>query len=235
MLCEACSKLREKSDEGHWVGYSLDSQGHCVYWPGKCHVTVEWNVTFDTTVLIQQDVMAEGEQDAPGISQNPTPTPTASSPDTSSPDPLQGFEPETEGCGHCIRKPSAYVRDIQEGRGVSSTHRNDPALPHGLQQPSHASHHATMAILEDGMDDKQPPVEYAMIAAAHAVGRDPVSISDAKKHEDWPEWDLAVQRELAQHEQVGTWRLVKPPEDANIVGSRFVFHYKHDPDGNIAS
>ena len=131
-----------------------DSQGHRVYWPGKHRVTVEWNVMFDTTVLVQQDVMAEGEQDAPGISQNPTPAPTASFPNTSSLDPLQGFEPETEGCGHRIQKLSAYVCDIKEGWGVSSTHRNDPVLPHGLQQPSHASHHATMAILEDGTDDE---------------------------------------------------------------------------------
>ena len=74
-----------------------------------------------------------------------------------------------------------------------------------------------------------------MIAAAHTMGRDPISISDMKKCEDWPEWDLAIQCELAQHEQVGTWRLIKPPKDANIVSSCFVFHYKHDSDGNIAS
>ena len=74
-----------------------------------------------------------------------------------------------------------------------------------------------------------------MMAAVNIVGIDPLSTSDTKKYEDWPEWDLAIQRELAQHEQVGTWKLVKPPEDANIVGSRFVFHYKHDSDGNIAS
>ena len=222
-------------DKGHWVSYSPDSQGHHVYWPGKCHIMVEWNVTFDTTVLVQQDVMAEGEQDTPGIGQNSTPTPTAPSPNTSSPHLLQGFEPEAEGHGHHIQKPSAYVYDIQEGQGVSSTHRNDPALPHGLQQPSHTPHHATMTVLENGMDDEQLPIEYAMMAAVHAIGRDPVSISDVKKKKDWPEWDLAIQHELAQHEQVGTWRLIKPPEDANIVSSCFVFDYKHDLDGNITS
>ena len=155
VLHESHSKLDEKVDGGCWVGYSLDSQGHHMYWPGKCCIMVEWswNVTFDTTVLIQQDVMAEEEQDAPGIGQNPTLTPTAPSPNTLSPDLLQGFEPETEG----------------------------------------------------------------------------------HSHEDWPEWDLAIQHKLAQHEQVGTWRLVKPHEDANIVGSCFIFHYKHDSNGNITS
>ena len=151
-------------------------------WLGKHCITVERNITFDTTVLVQQDVMAEGKQDTPGIGQNPTPTPMAPSPDTSSPDLLWGFEPEAEGCGHHIWKLSAYVHDIQEGQGVSSTHRNDPVLPCRLQQPSHTLHHATMAILKDGTDNELSPIEYSMIAATHAMGRDPVSISDMKKN-----------------------------------------------------
>ena len=75
-----------------------------------------------------------------------------------------------------------------------------------------------------------------MMVAANAMGIDPMSISDMKKkHEDWLEWELAIQKELAQHKQVSTWKLVKPPENANIIGSHFVFHYKHNSDANIAS
>ena len=92
-----------------------------------------------------------------------------------------------------------------------------------------------MAILEDRMDDEHPTIKYTMMAATNVMGIDPISISDVKKCEDWPEWDLAIQCELAQHEQISTWKLVKPPEDANIVSSCFIFHYKHDLDGNVAS
>ena len=34
---------------------------------------------------------------------------------------------------------------------------------------------------------------------------------------------------------MGAWELVDPPKDANIIGSHFVFHYKHNAAGKIAS
>ena len=139
----------------------------------------------------QQGSIAKGEQNAPGVSQTPAqnsaPTHVTPLPNTFPPDPLQGFELQAEGHAHHIRKPSSYVHDIQEGQIISSTHQNDPALLHRPQQPSHTQHHATMAVLEDGMDDKQSPVTYAMMAAANIMGIDPVLISNVKKCEDWPE------------------------------------------------
>jgi len=56
-----------------------------------------------------------------------------------------------------------------------------------------------MVIPKDGTDYEQPSVEYAMMAAVKVIGIDPVSISNAKKCKDWPEWDLAIQCKLAQH------------------------------------
>jgi len=185
VLHKGHSKLDEKAEEGHWAGYSPDTQGHCIYWPCKCHVSVEQNVVFDTTVPVQRSVV-EVEQNTPNINQtstqNPTPTRTAPPPNVAPPDPLQGFEPEAQGCGKCLKKLSAYVRDIQEGRGVSSTHSSNTMLPHGPQQPSNTSHHATTAILEDRMDDEHPTIEYAMMAATNIMGIDPILISDAKKN-----------------------------------------------------
>ena len=40
-----------------------------------------------------------------------------------------------------------------------------------------------------------------MMAAINVMGIDPMSVSDAKKCEDWLECDLTIQCELAQHEQ----------------------------------
>ena len=33
ILCKGCSKFKSRADEACWVGYSLDSKGHRVYWP----------------------------------------------------------------------------------------------------------------------------------------------------------------------------------------------------------
>src|SRR5882724_7907164 len=129
--------------------------------------------------------MAKGEQNAPGISQtadNPAPNHAAPPPNVCSPDPLQGFKPEAEGHVQHVRKPSAYVHNKHEGWGVSSTHLNDPTLPHGLQQTNNTPHHATTAILKDRMDDEHPTIEYAMMAAENVMRTNTVSISNAKKH-----------------------------------------------------
>jgi len=91
VICKGCSKLDEKAEEGHWVRYSADTQGHRTYWLGKHHVSVEWNVMFDTTVPVKKHSMAKGEQNALGIGQtadNSAPNHTAPPPNVPSPDPL---------------------------------------------------------------------------------------------------------------------------------------------------
>jgi hypothetical protein len=47
VLKQDARKLDAKADEGHWVGYSNESQGHRTYWPGQRCITVERNVTFN--------------------------------------------------------------------------------------------------------------------------------------------------------------------------------------------
>ncbi|KAF8584012.1 hypothetical protein K439DRAFT_1347101 [Ramaria rubella] len=59
VLKKGRGKLDAKADEGRWMGYSSDMKGHCIYWPGKCHITVECNLTFEsgmTTVPIETGI-----------------------------------------------------------------------------------------------------------------------------------------------------------------------------------
>ena len=92
-----------------------------------------------------------------------------------------------------------------------------------------------MLVLADEDNESDCPFEFAMAAAVHATRYDLENITQAKWLDDWPEWDKSIQHELDQHEKMCTWELVKPPDKVNIVGSWFVFHYKHDADGNISS
>ena len=133
----------------------------------------------------------------------------------------------------CMKKPSAYVCDLQQGVGVASTHPSDPPLPCGIQPPSDDHGSATLALAEEGNESNT--FEFAMAAAVQAVGNDPVNIAQAKQLDDWPDWDKSIQNELDQHEKMRTWELVEPPNGVNIIGSCFVFHYKHDASGKIAS
>ena len=77
-----------------------------------------------------------------------------------------------------------------------------------------------------------PPFEFAM-AVAVTLSDDPQSVEEVKKLTDWPKWEASMKLEIAQHNEIGTWKLVQPPCDINIVGCCWVFHYKHDASGNV--
>jgi Reverse transcriptase (RNA-dependent DNA polymerase) len=78
------------------------------------------------------------------------------------------------------------------------------------------------------------PFKYLMVAAVCNTGLNLTSLSDAQSRDDWPQWDASIKRELDQHPTLRMWDLVEPPDGANIVGSRLVFHYKHDASSNVA-
>ena len=61
----------------------------------------------------------------------------------------------------------------------------------------------------------------------------PTSLTKAKWHPDWPQWEHSIHEELATLEKAGTWDLVEPPTGANIVGSKWVFCAKKDAAGNV--
>ena len=74
-----------------------------------------------------------------------------------------------------------------------------------------------------------------MATAVQVMGNDPVSIQAAKGQADWPEWDTSIWCELSQLDCMDIWRLVELPDHVNIVGSKFILHYKHNAARNIAS
>ena len=62
---------------------------------------------------------------------------------------------------------------------------------------------------------------------------EPRSLAEAKRGGDWPLWEKAIHEELAMLKAAGTWELVKRPEGANVVGSKWVFRAKKDAAGKI--
>jgi hypothetical protein len=66
--------------------------------------------------------------------------------------------------------------------------------------------------------------EHTMMAEiSNAEALEPQSLAEAKGHPDWPLWEKAIYEELATLKEMGTYELIKPPADANIVGSKWVF------------
>jgi len=55
------------------------------------------------------------------------------------------------------------------------------------------------------------------------VGDELTSLNKAKISADWPEWEKAMQAELKQLHQMGTWELVDKPPDAVPILNKWVF------------
>lgn len=280
VLKEDHGKLEAKADKGHWVGYSRDSKSHHVYWPGKHRVTDERNLQFKESVTVPSTNMPKDDQahDKPtqhsskDLKRDEEDAPQAEDPETqpqhdSSPphmpynDPLEGFEPpgpthesQQEGCGHRLWKPSAYVRDIAQGQGMSTGRTDAPAYPKGMQIPSQIPGPPSTSAAASGMcqtlallaledpdtedvepeGEMRPWLDFAAIGTEER-GSNPETIEKARKLGDWPKWDALIRKELDQHERMGTWILVEPLPNANIVGSRMVLRYKRNTTGHVAS
>ena len=54
------------------------------------------------------------------------------------------------------------------------------------------------------------------------------SLKDAQNSPDWPEWEKAIQSELAQLNQMGTWRLVKKLLNAILIANKWTFVKKRN-------
>jgi len=57
-------------------------------------------------------------------------------------------------------------------------------------------------------------------------GDDCHSLKEARESPDWPEWEKAIQTELEQLRQMGTWKLVDKPVGAMPIANKWVFTKK---------
>ncbi|SRR5712671_6938877 len=59
------------------------------------------------------------------------------------------------------------------------------------------------------------------------------TFNQVKRSPEWPEWEKAIQSELAQLWQKGTWKLVEKPKDARPISNKWVLIKKQDKEGNL--
>ena len=191
-------------------------------------VTVEHNVYFDESATVDH---LEGEdlvivKVPPAAPAPPTPTPVVS---VACPPPPPPFNDPP--CQQCIWKPS------QRGIGVTSNCQMDPKLTQGIQAPTLPTVDepapAIMGPTElkgEGISEQIKAVlEYELLdldkelvmltKTAEAEVLEPSSLTEAKCHPDWPDWEQALAENLSTLHEAGTWELVEPLPGVNIIGS----------------
>ena len=156
--------------------------------------------------------------------------------------PIPAPDPITASCLKQIRQPSQRVLDIINGKAL------DPAPLRGVQLPNLVAENPkpdsgptvfegegtadhTLAVVDYDDDNELALQMQENIAEAEAL--EPTSLTEAKRHPDWPQWEQGIREELAMLDKAGTWELVDPPAGANIVGSKWVFCAKKDAVGNV--
>ena len=226
---EKGDKLSGRVRKGHWLGIDEESKGVRVWWPDTKTVGIERNIYYDNSRSL--DSRSEGEDngrvetrtDEPFVPKDhfPTDNPEQKTP-SETPSAIQTINvpaPNPEPKERRIRKPSQCVQDILEGCAKSSN------VTHGVQLP-------TMEQEVEGEADCAD--EYALAAEiSETEALEPRNLAEAKKRPDWPLWEKAIHEELETLKTAGTWDLVNAPNEANVIGSKWVFRAKKDAAGNV--
>ena len=66
-----------------------------------------------------------------------------------------------------------------------------------------------------------------------AISNRPISLAEVKKLSNWPERKKAINAELEQLQDMGTWELVKKPLDAIPIANKWLFMKKTNNIGQI--
>ena len=132
-----------------------------------------------------------------------------------------------------VCKPTIKLKEIMQGHVVVSNLPSTPKFTVGIQLPS-VPDVLGNALEADETIDWITLMEDAMMAQTSEMeALEPLSLAAAKRSLDWPSWEKAIYEELAVLKAAGTWEMVVAPEEANIIGSKWVFQTKKDAAGVV--
>lgn len=212
---EGGNKLGGRVREGHWLGMDQTSNGVRIWWPDTRTTSIERNIHYSQEEALGENLEGEG---VPLLNEIPTipqikveeisPNPTEghvplTSENTQAPENSDIPQPPPLRRSERTRQPSEKARDILEGRAVTPVEEEEWQEVHIFA--------AEMAEMEG----------------------DPTSLGEARKRADWVRWKEAMDDEMKNLKDAGTWELKEPKQGANVVGCKWVFKTKRDADGNV--
>ena len=107
----------------------------------------------------------------------------------------------------------------------------EPRKTRGLKYDYHNYHYLNIPFSDEEANDAiltSDDQQYAIIA-----GNELTSLKDAQQSPDWLEWEHAAYAELAQLQQMRTWKLVEKPPDAIPIANKWMFIKKRNKVGKV--
>jgi len=74
---------------------------------------------------------------------------------------------------------------------------------------------------------------WAFVAESTPEPVEPQSVEEAMAQPEWPKWKEAMDKEIGQHEKLGTYRRVELPEGRKPITCKWVFRIKRNAEGKI--
>ncbi|KAM1069966.1 hypothetical protein ACFX15_001756 [Malus domestica] len=225
------SKLEAKSKSCVFLGYSLQHKGYRCLDPVTNRLYISRHVQFDEATYPFKSsptipVMSSASVSAPmdlqfSVPQRPGASPGSLGPDLHSTSECLPSSPHNVHPQGSIPPTAASRTDSLSTASVSS-----PAPTTSLPPPN------THPMITRSKAGIFKPKVYA--ATKHPLPSDldyiPTTYLQASKH---AHWRSAMQDEFNALQSTGTWTLVPPSSSYNVVGCKWVFRIKKNPDGTV--
>lgn len=220
------TKFQPKSDEGIFLGYSLESKAYRVFNKETLSVEVSIHVTFDESedkkcdkastskvpeIVKSQNV--EQQSDIVGrVSENVDRDSGIVEQEAEIVEPYGTLHPEPEVNLEELRQ-EGIRSDVPRRRNWTRDHTEDLIIGD-----------------PDAQVRTRAATQNECFFLSFLSQMEPKKVEEALKDSSWIE---AMQEELNQFERSKVWRLVSRPKDHPVIGTKWVFRNKRDEDGVI--
>uniref|UniRef100_A0A0C9QD48 POLX_0 protein n=1 Tax=Fopius arisanus TaxID=64838 RepID=A0A0C9QD48_9HYME len=251
-------KLASRSKEGFFIGYPRETKGYRVWLPNERKSIVTRDIKFLKSTESAAEVNEEQDpfEPEPGelpVAQDDPSLEHACGRQSSSRGSSTNNSSQSSG-GTEIRNPSnrgqarrgrgrpSLLRTGSRGRPVKvycQSRRStvvDESEESGI--PTIVLDETNDDVFEDAnisfsVDDSERTLEDAFVSMCPFSGIAEISIDEAMAGGDRAEWKGAIMEEMRSHIRNDTWKIVKRPEGAKVVGCRLVLTNKYDENGTI--
>ncbi|KAK8952504.1 hypothetical protein KSP39_PZI004609 [Platanthera zijinensis] len=222
-------KLSPRSTKCVFLGYSATQKGYCCFDPVLRKQFVSADVTFfeNASYFSDDSSSLPPTSDSPVIPFVPSSPTAISAPPSSPPTPLPPpLSPPPS--------PSSPLPSLSPpGLALSATDAPDTEEPADLDLPvalrkgvrTCTLHPLAAVVSYDRLTSSRRAFALAISATTT-----PRSYQEALAI---PHWKMAMDEEMTTLTERGTWTLVPPPFDTDVVGCRWVFVVKFGPDGTV--